>query len=68
VKHQNVSEWLKAWQQGGRDALRALGRAGRKRKLSREQLVEVQHALARGAEVNGYTGDLWTLPRVAEVI
>jgi transposase len=68
VTHQIVSEWRKAWRQGGRDALRAAGRAGRKPKLSREQFVEVQNALARGAEANGYTGDLWTLPRMAEVI
>jgi len=68
VRHQIVSEWRKAWRQGGRDALRGAGRAGRKPKLSREQLVEVQTALARGAEASGYTGDVWTLPRVAQVI
>jgi transposase len=68
VRHQIVSQWRKAWRQGGRDALRGAGRAGRKPKLSREQLVEVQNALARGAEASGYTGDVWTLPRVAEVI
>jgi len=48
--------------------LRAAGRAGRKPKLSHEQLDQVQVALAEGAEANGYTTDLWTLPRVAEVI
>jgi transposase len=68
VTHQVVSEWRKAWQQGGRAALRAAGRAGRPRKLSTTQLTRVEKALARGAEANGYTTDLWTLPRVAEVI
>jgi transposase len=28
----------------------------------------VEHALARGAEANGYATDVWTLARVAEVI
>jgi transposase len=68
VSHQIVSDWRTAWRQSGRDALRAAGRAGRPPKLSSDQLAEVEAALANGAEANGYTTDLWTLPRVAEVI
>ena len=56
VTHQIVSEWRKAWWRAGRDGLRGAGRVGRKPKL------------ADGAEANGYTTDLWTLPRVAAVI
>jgi transposase len=68
VSHQVVSDWRKAWRQGGRAALRGKGRAGRPRKLSPAQLRKVEKALKKGAEANGYTGDLWTLPRAAEVI
>jgi transposase len=68
VTHQVVSEWRKAWRQGGRSALRSAGRVGRPAKLSTAQLVKVEKALAKGAEANGYVTDLWTLPRVAEVI
>jgi transposase len=68
VGHQTVSDWRTVWRQLGRDGLRAAGRAGRLPKLSREQLVQVEAALANGAEANGYTTDLWTLVRVAEVI
>ncbi len=68
VAHQVVSEWRKAWRQGGREALRSAGPAGRKPKLSDGQLAEVANALARGALANGYLTDVWTLPRVAEVI
>ena len=68
VSHQIVSDWRTVWRHGGRDALRAAGRAGRRPKLSDEQLAQVEAALAKGAEANGYVGDLWTLPRVAEVI
>ena len=68
VSHQVVSEWRKAWRQGGRAALRSAGRVGRPAKLSTAQLAKVEKALAKGAEANGYVGDVWTLPRVAEVI
>ena len=68
VTHQVVSEWRKAWREGGRAALRGAGHAGRPRKLSTAQLAKVARALGKGAEANGYVADLWTLPRVAEVI
>src|SRR5713101_9743852 len=68
VTHQIVSDWRKAWQQGGREALRSAGPAGRKSKLDDRQLAEVRNALAEGAESNGYLTDVRTLPRVAEVI
>src|SRR5437764_10710753 len=68
VTHQVVSEWRKAWRAGGRAALRGAGRAGRRRRLSTTELAKVARALAKGAEANGYVTDLWTLPRVAEVI
>jgi len=68
VSHQIVSDWRTAWRQSGREALRAAGRAGRRPKLSSEQLAEIEAALAKGAEANGYTTNLWTLPRMAEVI
>src|SRR5262249_40325981 len=35
-------EWRKAWRQGGREALRSAGPAGRKSKLSAEQLAQVE--------------------------
>jgi transposase len=68
VSHQIVSDWRAAWRRSGRDGLRAAGRAGRLPKLSRAQLAQVEVELAKGAEANGYTTDLWTLKRVAEVI
>jgi transposase len=68
VTHQVVSEWRKAWRKGGRAALRSAGRVGRPARLSTAQLAKVEKALAKGAEANGYVTDVWTLPRVAEVI
>jgi transposase len=68
VAHQVVSEWRKAWRQGGREALRSAGPAGRKSRLTDAQFAEVTTALIDGAEANGYSTDIWTVPRVAEVI
>jgi transposase len=68
VGHQTVSEWRTVWRQAGRAGLRAAGRAGRLPKLTRDQLDQIEAALAEGAEANGYATDLWTLARVAEVI
>src|SRR2546421_6362282 len=68
VSHQIVSDWRAAWRRSGRDGLRAAGRAGRLPKLNRDQLALVELELAKGAEANGYSNDLWTLKRVAEVI
>src|SRR5438128_1101325 len=68
VCHQIVSGWRAVWRRSGRDGLRAAGRAGRLPKVSPDQLAQVEIALAKGAEANGYPTDLWTLQRVAEVI
>jgi transposase len=68
VSHQTVSDWHASWQSGGREALRGAGRAGRRPRLTGEQLAAVEAALAKGPKTNGYATDLWTLVRVAEVI
>ena len=43
-------------------------RLGRPTRLSAKKLREVQKALVRGPVAYGYTTDLWTLPRIAQVI
>ena len=43
VAHQVVSEWRKAWRQGGREALRSAGPAGRKSKLTEAQFDRSQN-------------------------
>jgi transposase len=68
VSAQTASRWYRDWLTGGRAALAGAGRAGRKRRLSDGQLAEVEAALADGPKANGYSTDMWTLARVAEVI
>ena len=65
---QSVSRWYAAWQNGGKQALKKAGRAGRKPLLAPMQLMELEAALQRGPEVLGYVTQLWTLRRVAELI
>jgi transposase len=68
VSRQSVMRWYRAWRQGGRAALRGAGRAGRKPRVSREQLRRVEAALREGPRAHGFRTNLWTLPRVARVI
>jgi transposase len=68
VSHQIVSEWRAAWRRSGRDGLHGAGRAGRRPKVSREQLVYLEAELLKGGEAHGYPNELWSLQRVAAVI
>jgi len=68
VSRQSVSRWFVQWKRGGTKALRGAGRAGRAPRLQAQQLQRVQLALREGARANGFNTDLWTLPRVAQVI
>jgi transposase len=68
TSRQNAHRWHRRWQQGGRAALRAAGRAGRKPRLDRRALRRVERALGQGALTHGFDSDLWTLARVAVVI
>lgn len=68
VSRQSVSRWYAQWDQGGTRALKGTGRAGRKPRLSAEDLRRVETALRRGAPAHGFDTELWTLPRVATVI
>lgn len=68
VSRQSVTRWYRQWRKGGMAALRGAGRAGRKAKLDRPHLEQVDRALRPGARAHGFGTDLWTLPRVATVI
>jgi transposase len=68
TSRQNAHRWYRRWQQGGRAALRAAGRAGRKPRLDSRARRRVERALGQGALAHGFDSDLWTLQRVALVI
>jgi transposase len=68
VSRTTAMRWEQALKAQGREGLRAAGRAGRKPRLSEEQVHQVEQALLEGPGALGYATELWTLPRVAELI
>jgi transposase len=68
VHRQSVYRWQLALAESGRKGLKKAGRAGRKPKLSPEDLRRIERALRRGPERLGYDTGLWTIPRVADLI
>ena len=62
-----VHYWYKAWKAKGRRGL--LSRTpGVTAKLSDANMIKVEEALMRGPQSYGYTTQLWTLPRITDVV
>ena len=68
VSRETASQWHATWREHGIDGLLGAQRAGRLPKLTDDQLVKVERALAKGPKVNGFASELWTLSRIATVI
>jgi transposase len=68
VTRQAVSQWKAVWEKDGLDGLRFPGRAGRKPRLSPEQLLELETLLLQGPKAHGYVTELWTSRRIQELI
>lgn len=64
----SVSRWKQACEQEGQTALSAKPHPGRQPKLAAKQLDRLGKLLLQGPGRHGYSTDLWTLWRVAEVI
>ncbi|MFC5410868.1 winged helix-turn-helix domain-containing protein [Larkinella bovis] len=63
-----VSRTLTKYQQQGQAALAWRKPAGATARLSQTQLAQLVEELNKGAEHHGFPGQLWTRPRVNEVI
>jgi len=63
-----VSRWNKILAEKGPPALRAKPHFGRKPFLSARQKQRLVKLLLKGAQQAGYENDLWTCPRVADLI
>lgn len=68
VAESTVSAWVRKGNAGGLEALRNQPGRGRRAKLSAAQRKQLPELLQRGAESYGFRGNLWTNPRVAQVI
>jgi transposase len=64
----SVSRWRSGVKARGPDALLPKPAPGRPRLLSARQRARLLDLLLKGATAQGYSTDLWTLPRVADVI
>jgi|SRR6202162_1552457 len=65
---QSVSRWAQQLEGAGLPGLRKAGRAGRKPRLSPEDLRKIERGLKRGPQALGYEIGLWTAWRVAHLI
>jgi transposase len=68
VCSQTVSRWAKASAMGGRQSLRAAGRAGRRPLLEHKERERLVSLLVEGPEKFGYETPLWTCERVSHLI
>ena len=68
VSTRAVGKWVAAYRASGDDGLKARPRAGAKPKLSKRQEQGAPSWLARSPKAFGYTSDLWTTRRLAQVI
>lgn len=63
-----VSQWLKRAKEEGVQALKPRKSPGAPPKLTQEQRQRLPELLALGAESFGFRGNVWTQPRIAELI
>lgn len=64
----SVARWKEAIEKHGVEGLRAKPAPGRPQKLSASQKKKLVSILLRGPMASGFLTDLWTCPRVAEVV
>lgn len=64
----SVRRWLQAYRQGGRRALAPKPASGRPSYLTRSQRRGLRRCLLKGATAYGFATDLWTCPRIAQLI
>jgi transposase len=63
----SVYTWVKADRDDARE-LAARPHAGRKARLTDEQIRELEEVLLKGPKAQGWPNDLWSAHRVAEVV
>ena len=68
VHRQSVSRWERQWKAEGLASLKRAPRAGRKPRLSGEDLGRIRQGLKRGPRALGYDTPIWTARRVGHLI
>lgn len=68
VDRRSVRRWKAAYRRQGTQGIAARPVPGRPPKLDPRERGRLERVLLKGARAAGYESDLWTCPRVAEVI
>ena len=68
VSRVSAMRWYRIWRKRGRGGLGEAKPLGRPSRLGPKQLEQIEAALLEGPQAQGYSTDLWTLPRVARVV
>lgn len=68
VDRRSVRRWKAAVRSAGAQALKARPAPGRPPKLDARRRTQLERWLLKGAQAAGFASDLWTCPRVAELI
>lgn len=68
VDRRSVRRWKAAYRKGGETAIQARPAPGRPSALDDKAKARLERLLLKGAKAAGFPTDLWTCPRVAEVI
>ena len=68
VDRRSVRRWKAAARRNGPKALQALAAPGRPPKLAARHRPRLQRILLRGAQAAGFANDLWTCPRITQLI
>jgi transposase len=66
VKPRSIYRWLELAEQA--DGLAAKPHPGRATRLSRQQQQELERLLLQGAKAHGWSNELWTTQRIADLI
>jgi transposase len=66
VSRNSLNVWLRKARAG--EDLRTKPNGGRPRRLSAQQLLELEELLKRGATAHGWENNFWTTPRIRKVI
>lgn len=64
----SVKRWRAAYQRAGDEGLNSTPHPGPRPRLNTKQKEQLAKILLRGARASGYANELWTCPRVLEVI
>lgn len=68
VDRRSVRRWRAAHDAEGRKGVAARSASGRPPKLSAKDRARLERDLVKGAKASGFPTDLWTCPRVAQLI